>query len=114
MRLANPPHRRASLAAYLVLLTRCGVERALLFNAEKQFLAEILDDPYAVLQLQSSGRPCGIVPASILLSMAEESGPAAVRCFDLKLNPDYQQSSAAQRAAARPDDRPSSEGRSSG
>jgi hypothetical protein len=67
---ASKKDRTESRAAYLVLLMRGGLVKALLFNADHHYLAEVIDDPLTVDQLCSAGQlceaPAGVLAAQVL------------------------------------------------
>lgn len=57
------PHAQPYTAKYLVLLHRDANQRALLFNGEHDFLAELDDDGFVVDNLVKAGTPCPPPPS---------------------------------------------------
>lgn len=61
------PKGQPYTAKYLVLLHRNQHQRALLFNGQHDFLAELDDDGFVINDLVRSGTPC-LPPSSLPLS----------------------------------------------
>ncbi|HEY0856383.1 MAG TPA: hypothetical protein VGE16_04970 [Albitalea sp.] len=75
-------------AKYLVLLQTQHAPRALLFNGEHDFLAELDDDGFVVDDLVRAGTPCPPPPALPLEQMvsheANGSTGSGLRCYALR------------------------------
>lgn len=72
-------------AKYLVLLHTQAHPRALLFNGEHDFLAELDDDGFVVDTLVRSGTPC-LPPDSLLLddlARGSMSDDGQLECYSL-------------------------------
>jgi len=75
---------RSLRAKYMLLVGPADAPRALLFDGEHRFLAEVFDEDRMVLdQLMKSSRVCA-APGTLVLDDGEELEPAdAGRCFAL-------------------------------
>lgn len=76
-------------AKYLVLLQTHAAPRALLFNGEHDFLAELDDDGFVVDDLVRAGTPCAPPPALPLDEIVTDAAcdPAAstpLQCYALR------------------------------
>lgn len=75
----------AHCAQYMVLLGPTEAPRALLFNGECHYLAEVFDDGMLLDSLVQHGRPCprpqGIAFDQVMPPPAASAD--AVRCYDL-------------------------------
>ena len=71
-------------AKYLVLLDTTQQPRALLFNGELDFLAELEDDGFVVDDLVRTGTPCPPPPALPLAEIVKDAiGDPRLRCYSL-------------------------------
>ena len=75
---------RSLRAKYMLLVGPADAPRALLFDGEHRFLAEVFDEDHMVLdQLMKTSRVCA-APRTLVLDDGEEVEPAdAARCFAL-------------------------------
>lgn len=82
----NGPQERPRRAKYLVLLHTQAHQRALLFNGEHDFIAELDDDWFAVDNLVRAGTPCP-PPRSLPLADIARDSPAyfngQLECYSL-------------------------------
>lgn len=77
---------RPHSARYLILCGPSSAQRALLFNQQLQYLAEIFDDGLMVDALLQSGTRCPVpssLPLNAVLAPDEQAGAAEVKCFAL-------------------------------
>jgi hypothetical protein len=73
-------------AKYLVLLQTQAQPRALLFNGEHDFLAELDDDGFVVDTLVRAGTPCPPPPSLPLADIAPDTAraaPSQLQCYAL-------------------------------
>jgi hypothetical protein len=77
---------RTHSARYLILCGTSRAQRALLFNQELQYLAEIFDDGLMVDTLLQSGTLCPVptlLPLETVLAPDEQGANAELKCFAL-------------------------------
>jgi hypothetical protein len=82
----NAPQERHRRAKYLVLLHTRAHQRALLFNEEHNFIAELDDDWFAVDNLVRAGTPCRPPPSLPLADLARNSAgdfDGQLECYSL-------------------------------
>lgn len=83
--IATRPHR----AAYMILLHTADAPKALLFNADHDYLSEVIDDGFIVDNLRTAGTRCpkpGTISLDGVLPKSAQFSDADVLCFALGRN----------------------------
>jgi hypothetical protein len=82
----NPSTHNSHCAKYLILVGPKSAPRALLFNREHRYLAEMIDDRFTVERLMRASRVCAkptMLALEAVVPPEQLATGAGVQCFEL-------------------------------